>query len=335
MLAISAQLDPPPTVCPFIMGSAAPPDHTSGPPTCLCMARPSLCPDLTLGCGVDWGGQGIYLPVWVGKCGKVATTTSGGSFGPVSEPAHIHSLWVESSLLQSVCLSEFPSRRGGFSCLCRIPGMGWQNCGWSHLLPRVKVHPCGPYLPFRSLPGMQVPTWCLFFFFCILACFPNVATGKESTCRRLKEMWVWYLVRKTQWRRAWQPTPCLENPVDRGDLWAAVHRVAKSWTWLKRLSTHSTLLHGAIYCSFGCLYWSPAASFQLVFTENCSACRCIFDVFWGGGELSVLLFHHLDPLGCWLVEALVSFSIKWGPCAYLINFLRIKRNTVHEALNTV
>ena len=29
---------------------------------------------------------------------------------------------------------------------------------------------------------------------------------------------------------------CLENPVDRGAWWAAVHRVAQSWTQLKRLS---------------------------------------------------------------------------------------------------
>ena len=28
---------------------------------------------------------------------------------------------------------------------------------------------------------------------------------------------------------------CLENPMDRGAWWATVHRVAKSWTWLKRL----------------------------------------------------------------------------------------------------
>ena len=31
---------------------------------------------------------------------------------------------------------------------------------------------------------------------------------------------------------------CLENPIDRGAWWATVHRVAKSWTCLKRLSTH-------------------------------------------------------------------------------------------------
>ena len=30
---------------------------------------------------------------------------------------------------------------------------------------------------------------------------------------------------------------CLENPLDRGTWWATVHRVAKSQTWLKWLST--------------------------------------------------------------------------------------------------
>ena len=31
---------------------------------------------------------------------------------------------------------------------------------------------------------------------------------------------------------------CLENPMDRGAWEATVHRVAKSWTWLKGLTTH-------------------------------------------------------------------------------------------------
>ena len=48
---------------------------------------------------------------------------------------------------------------------------------------------------------------------------------------------------------------CLENPMDRGAWWAAVHRVAKSWTWLsnftfsfhfhaleKEMATHSSVL---------------------------------------------------------------------------------------------
>ena len=34
---------------------------------------------------------------------------------------------------------------------------------------------------------------------------------------------------------------CLENPVGRGAWWAAVHRVAQSWTRLKRLSSMHAL----------------------------------------------------------------------------------------------
>ena len=32
---------------------------------------------------------------------------------------------------------------------------------------------------------------------------------------------------------------CLENPMDRGAWWATVHGITKSWTELKRLSTHA------------------------------------------------------------------------------------------------
>ena len=48
---------------------------------------------------------------------------------------------------------------------------------------------------------------------------------------------------------------CLENPMDEGGWWAAVHRVARSWTWLsdftftfhchaleKEMATHSSVL---------------------------------------------------------------------------------------------
>ena len=36
---------------------------------------------------------------------------------------------------------------------------------------------------------------------------------------------------------------CLENPMDREDWTGIVHSVAKSWTWLKRLSTHACTWH--------------------------------------------------------------------------------------------
>ena len=35
---------------------------------------------------------------------------------------------------------------------------------------------------------------------------------------------------------------CLDNPTDRGTWWSTVHRVPKSWTRLKRLSTHTHIL---------------------------------------------------------------------------------------------
>ena len=37
---------------------------------------------------------------------------------------------------------------------------------------------------------------------------------------------------------------CLENPRDRGAWWAAVHGVAQSWTWLKRLSSSNCMEEG-------------------------------------------------------------------------------------------
>ena len=37
---------------------------------------------------------------------------------------------------------------------------------------------------------------------------------------------------------------CLENPVNRGTWWAAVHGVTQSWTQLKRLSTHACIGEG-------------------------------------------------------------------------------------------
>ena len=41
-------------------------------------------------------------------------------------------------------------------------------------------------------------------------------------------------------RRKWQlQYSCLENPVDRGAWWAAIHRVAKNWTRLKLLRRSS------------------------------------------------------------------------------------------------
>ena len=50
---------------------------------------------------------------------------------------------------------------------------------------------------------------------------------------------------------------CLENFMDRGAWWAMVHRVAKSWTWLKRLSMHAcknvNKHYSSVFSIFGAL----------------------------------------------------------------------------------
>ena len=46
---------------------------------------------------------------------------------------------------------------------------------------------------------------------------------------------------------------CLENPMDGGAWWAAVHRVSQSQTWLKQLSMHACIGEGngnPIQCSW-------------------------------------------------------------------------------------
>ena len=69
--------------------------------------------------------------------------------------------------------------------------------------------------------------------------FPRWLSGKESACNAAD------LGSISGWRRSGEghsnplQHSCLENPMDRGAWQAAVHRVAKSQTCLKQLSTHT------------------------------------------------------------------------------------------------
>ena len=67
--------------------------------------------------------------------------------------------------------------------------------------------------------------------------FPGGASSKEQ-CRRCKRLEFSPWVGKIPWRRYGNTLQysCLENLIYRGAWWATVHRVAKSWTWLKQLS---------------------------------------------------------------------------------------------------
>ena len=93
---------------------------------------------------------------------------------------------------------------------------------------------------------------------CLFRGVPGGASGKEPACqcRRCKRHWFDPCVGKIPWRRAWQPTPCLENPLDRGAWQATVHRVARvrhDWSNLARAHTHTCLFHFHVTSEF--LMW--------------------------------------------------------------------------------
>ena len=76
--------------------------------------------------------------------------------------------------------------------------------------------------------------------------FPGGSVGKESIClqcRRYRRHRFNLWVRKTSWRRAWQPTPVLLPGEPHGGAWqATVHGVAKSrHSWRNWASTHACL----------------------------------------------------------------------------------------------
>ena len=99
---------------------------------------------------------------------------------------------------------------------------------------------------------------------------------------------------------------CLENPMDGGTWWAAVHGVAKSWTWLKRLSTHLYFwLHLQAFSCFGeqGLFYSCRVGFSLwrVFLLQSTGCRpwglscCLAcEIFPGHGSNLCALYCKAD-----------------------------------------
>ena len=61
---------------------------------------------------------------------------------------------------------------------------------------------------------------------------PGSLVGKESTCNAGDAG----SIPGSEWCGNTLQYSCLENPMDRGAWWAAVHGVTESWTWLKWLS---------------------------------------------------------------------------------------------------
>ena len=86
----------------------------------------------------------------------------------------------------------------------------------------------------------------LTIFKYIRQCFPCGSAGKESTCNAGDLGSIPGLGRSPgEANGNLLQYPCLENLMDRGAWWAAVHGVTESWAWLSAntLRNHHTVLH--------------------------------------------------------------------------------------------
>ena len=92
---------------------------------------------------------------------------------------------------------------------------------------------------------------------------------------------------------------CLENPGDRGAWWAAISGVAQSWTWLKRLSSSSSMVNETSFTTCKLCYSEE----QFIHFLSWSICTflCLEIMMWGLFQVecfSVLhLFGNMDSWG--------------------------------------
>lgn len=81
---------------------------------------------------------------------------------------------------------------------------------------------------------------------------------------------------------------------------------ARAWNGqgaFTQLELGMAMLPGEIFLAALVVFFQPSVSFQLVFCENSSTYRYIFDMFIVGGELHVYLLHRLlTPLHFWHFE---------------------------------
>ena len=84
----------------------------------------------------------------------------------------------------------------------------------------------------------------------ILYGLPKWLSGKESACQCRKRRRFGFnpWVGRSSGEGNGNPLQysCLENPIDRGTWQAIVHRIKKSWTRLKQLSTHTMTIRSPV-----------------------------------------------------------------------------------------
>ena len=109
-------------------------------------------------------------------------------------------------------------------------------------------------------------------------------------------------VRKILWRRAWQPTPFLPGESHgQRSLWATVHTIAKSWTWLS--DKHTFLFT----CSLG-PFQTTLTKYQRLGSSEVT-------------ETSFSQFWRFEVRG--QVASMVRFSVFWGSASPFKNNLSL------------
>ena len=110
---------------------------------------------------------------------------------------------------------------------------------------------------------------------------------------------------------------CLRNPMDRGAWQARIHRVAQSWTQLKRLSTHTLIYIVVVVRSLSCVQlfatpWTTTHHVTLTFTiswsllKHCDSSSPEFSMIYSAYKLNkqgdnIEAWHtssNLEPVLC-------------------------------------
>ena len=97
---------------------------------------------------------------------------------------------------------------------------------------------------------------------------------------------------------------CLKNPVDRGALWAIVHRVAKNQTWLKQPSMHISM-HARVAVSMRNNQRTSINYLPSIFNATFRmACPCLRNPSGSLVHVCFFMTHilHFNPYHTWLMS---------------------------------
>ena len=139
--------------------------------------------------------------------------------------------------------------------------------------------------------------------------------------------------------RWWHPTPysSLENPMDRGAWWAAVHGVTKSWTrlsdftllftfmhWRRRWQPTPVFLPGesqGLGSLVGCRLWTRTESDTSTKWLSSSSSNNE----WCWASFHVLLVICIFSLGHYLFKSFAHFLIDLSFCCWVVRVLYISK----------